>query len=303
MTWSTPRLLNCEQCGTQVERKNPAKCGNGLLLCPSCKGKCANKRFEERHGASRFERYYQGNATHTTYQRKWKLEKRYGMTMEEYDKLLENQGGVCAICKNATEGNLVVDHDHATNKVRGLLCHPCNRSLGQMKDSVSTLQAAIQYLQRTDGERSWDDYFLQIAALVSTRSKDPSTQVGAVLVRDRTILSTGYNGFPRGVNDDVPERHARPLKYTWTVHAEENCLLAAARNGVRTEGSSLYVTPLFTCSRCATSVVQAGVREVVSSDHLKDHPRWREDFAQSMLILKEAGVLVRTPRVAPTVEP
>lgn len=217
------------------------------------------------------------------------------MTMQDYDQLLERQGGVCAICKMPSEETLVVDHDHASGSVRGLLCTPCSRVLGQIKDGAPTLQAAIHYLQRTEADRNWDRYFLQIAALVATRSKDPSSQVGAVLVRERTIISTGYNGFPRGVDDTVAERYARPLKYQWVVHAEENCLLAAARNGSATDGATLYVTPLFPCARCATSIVQAGVKEVVSNDHLRDNPRWKGDFEQSTQILSEAGVLVRTP--------
>lgn len=288
MTWNSSRTLPCADCGALMERKNPKTCADGKLRCRVCKSKYANRRFEQEHGTSRYEKYHKGDPQHTRYAR-------YAMSMEDYDRLLERQGGVCAICKFPSEENLVVDHDHVTGTVRGLLCNPCNRAIGQLKDSVPTLQAAIYYLQRTGADRSWDGYFLQIAFLAATRSKDPSNQVGAVLVRDRILVSTGYNGFPRGVDDSVDERYDRPLKYKWTVHAEENCLLSAARNGATTLGTTLYVTPLFPCSRCATSIVQAGVKEVVSNDHLKDNPRWKEDFLLSNQILSEAGVVVRPP--------
>lgn len=214
---------------------------------------------------------------------------------QDYLLLLERQGGGCAICKSPSRDNWVVDQDPTTNQIRGLICHSCKGILGQLKDNIPTIQAAIHYLQRTGGHQSWDAYFLQIAALAATRSKDPSSQIGAVLVRDRNIISTGYNGFPRGVDDSVVERYERPLKYQWVVHAEENCLLTAARNGVMTQGTTLYVTPLFPCSRCATSIVQAGIKEVVSNDHLRDNPRWKDDFQLSSQIFSEAGVIVRPP--------
>jgi len=79
---------------------------------------------------------------------------------------------------------------------------------------------------------TWNRYFLDLAALAATRSKDHSTKVGAVIVDTmRNVIATGYNGFPAGINDDLEERHQRPMKYFYTVHAEENAILSAARRG------------------------------------------------------------------------
>lgn len=136
----------------------------------------------------------------------------------------------------------------------------------------------------------WDEYFMAIAKLASTRSKDRSTKVGAVIVRDKTILSTGYNGFPRGVDDTVEARYERPLKYIWTVHAEENALLHAAREGISINGSTMYAT-LHPCSACAKSIVQCGIKEVIVEDD--ENPRFTEDFKIAKEIFAEAGVIVR----------
>src|SRR5678816_3286831 len=87
----------------------------------------------------------------------------------------------------------------------------------------------------------WDIRFLREAARIATWSKDRSTKVGCVIVGpSREIRSTGYNGFPRGVNDDVDERHARPMKYAYCEHAERNAIYNAARVGIPLEGCTLY---------------------------------------------------------------
>jgi dCMP deaminase len=135
----------------------------------------------------------------------------------------------------------------------------------------------------------WHKYFADIAMLVSSMSKDRSTKVGAVIVRDRNIISTGYNGFPRGCSDDVEERHQRPLKYAWTVHAEANAILNCAREGISTKDTIMYCT-LHPCSGCATNIVQAGVKIIiVLSD---DNPRFVEDFMVARQILHEGCVKV-----------
>jgi dCMP deaminase len=250
----------------------------------------------EKHGKTPYEVYAKGNARYRERQRAWRLQDSYGLTQESYTRLLDVQGGVCAICKRKPEEgqHLPVDHDHATGRVRGLLCHQCNRAIGQLQDDLKNLRAAASYLLRHDTVRSWDLYFLEIAQLVATRSKDPSSQVGAVIVRKRNIISTGYNGFPRGVNDNVPERYERPAKYKWTIHGEENAILNASRNGTAVEGATLYVTPFAPCVECAKAIVQSGIIEVVV-DARVDNPRWTESFAEANEILKAARVLVRGP--------
>jgi dCMP deaminase len=152
----------------------------------------------------------------------------------------------------------------------------------------------MAYLMRHDPRRSWDRYFMQIAEHVATRSKDPATQVGAVLVRDRNIISTGYNGFPRGVNDNIPERYERPSKYDWAVHAESNALLTAARFGASTAGTTIYVTPLAPCKECAKAISQSGVKEVVY-ETIGDQSRWTASNAVAKEIFEASGVLIRNP--------
>jgi dCMP deaminase len=138
----------------------------------------------------------------------------------------------------------------------------------------------------------WDDYFIGFARHASTKSKDRSSKVGAVIVKNKHVISTGYNGFPSGVDDDVPERHERPLKYSWTIHAEENSIALAAKYGIACEGASIYVTPFHPCSRCAGSIVQAGIKEVIIDDKIVN-PRYEEDFKIAKEIFDASGVKVR----------
>ena len=88
----------------------------------------------------------------------------------------------------------------------------------------------------------WDQYYLDICKVVSARSKDPNTQIGCVIIGpNHEIRSTGYNSFPRGIRDDVPERLVRPAKYLWIEHAERNAICNAARAGTATEGCTIFV--------------------------------------------------------------
>jgi len=144
----------------------------------------------------------------------------------------------------------------------------------------------------------WDVYFLKMADLVATRSKDPSTQVGCVIVNDeKQVLSTGYNGMPPGVKE-TPELWERPTKYDFVVHAEENAVVRAARFGVALNGSTAYVT-MFPCHECAKTLITAGVRRVVLWWH--GHPRlgypkdgWEKSFEKSDQSFRMAGIDVVT---------
>jgi dCMP deaminase len=140
----------------------------------------------------------------------------------------------------------------------------------------------------------WDHRFLDLAAHIAAWSKDPSTQVGCVVVgADREIRSTGFNGFPRGIDDDDERLGDRAKKYPLICHAEENAIMHAARIGMPLKGCVAYVTwpP---CCRCARSLIQAGVAEVVYPDGCDIPQRWAEDFDTSVGMLGEAGVKVRT---------
>ena len=136
---------------------------------------------------------------------------------------------------------------------------------------------------------NWDDRFLALADHIASWSKDPSTKVGAVIVRpNRTIASVGYNGFPRGVNDDLERLNDRPTKYSMTVHAEANAILSA--DG-RIDGCTLYVTPLHPCSNCAALIIQSGISKVVAGMPT-DPAHWADSFAKAKMMFDEAGVEV-----------
>lgn len=136
---------------------------------------------------------------------------------------------------------------------------------------------------------NWDDRFLALADHIASWSKDPSTKVGAVIVRpNRTIASVGYNGFPRGVNDDPERLNDRPTKYSMTVHAEANAILSA--DG-RIDGCTLYVTPLHPCSNCASLIIQSGISKVVAGMPT-DPAHWADSFAKAKIMFDEAGVEV-----------
>lgn len=139
----------------------------------------------------------------------------------------------------------------------------------------------------------WDIRFVELARHIAQWSKDPSTKVGCVVVGpDREIRSTGFNGFPRGIEDSAARLDDRDQKYPLICHAEENAIMHAARIGVALKGCTAYVTwpP---CTRCARSLVQAGVGEVVFPANLAIPERWRADFDLSMTMLAEAGVRTR----------
>ena len=139
----------------------------------------------------------------------------------------------------------------------------------------------------------WDRRFLALAEHIAGWSKDPSTQVGCVVVGvDREIRSTGFNGFPRGIADDAERLADREQKYPLICHAEENAIMHAARIGLSLKGCAAYVTwpP---CTRCTRSLIQAGVIEVVYPVSSEVPERWREDFATSTWMMEEAGITVR----------
>ncbi|EDM80888.1 Deoxycytidylate deaminase [Plesiocystis pacifica SIR-1] len=149
----------------------------------------------------------------------------------------------------------------------------------------------------------WDRRFLELARHISGWSKDPSTQVGCVVVGpDREIRSAGFNGLPRGIEDSAKRLQDRALKYPLICHAEENAIMHAARIGVALKGCTAYVTwpP---CTRCARSLIQAGVDEVVFPGPIEIPDRWREDFDMSRGMFEEAGVDIREVALEPAPAP
>lgn len=138
-------------------------------------------------------------------------------------------------------------------------------------------------------QERWDRYFLEIAMTVSTKSKDPSTQVGAVITRpNRTIVSLGFNGFPRGIADTPERLQHRPTKYSLIIHGEMNAILSARES---LEGYTLYTVPFMPCDRCFVHVIQAGIKRVVYPRATADQlTRWGDAFSTVQRLAKEANI-------------
>lgn len=145
----------------------------------------------------------------------------------------------------------------------------------------------------------WDEHFLVTAILQAKMSKDPSTQVGAVIVTpDKEIVSTGFNGFPRGIKD-LPERlNDRDLKLRFMVHAEMNAVLTAAKLGIKIGGCTMYISSLSAdnniwggvCSNCAKHISQTGISKIITNSSDNAPNRWAEDLFLSKKVFKECNI-------------
>jgi dCMP deaminase len=141
----------------------------------------------------------------------------------------------------------------------------------------------------------WMSYFLGIAETVKLKSKDQSTQIGAVIVgEDNEVLSTGYNSFPRGLDDSQQERQERPEKYFWFEHAERNAIYNAARVGTPLKNSTIYLTSGLPCMDCARGIVNSGIKKVYCKEvcTTKNKEKWDESQKKSLQLLLECGVEV-----------
>jgi dCMP deaminase len=125
-------------------------------------------------------------------------------------------------------------------------------------------------MEITDRRLPWDEYFMTIAHVVAARSTCDRKHVGAVIVRDRTILSTGYNGSIRGMPHCDDEGHMMEAGHcVATIHAEANAIIQAARNGVRIEGASIYITAS-PCWSCFKMIANAGIAEIYYNEFYRD---------------------------------
>ena len=137
---------------------------------------------------------------------------------------------------------------------------------------------------------SWDEYFINITKAVSLKSEDPSNKIGAIIVGiSNEIRSTGYNGFPRGLNHD-PIKQERPLKYKYFEHAERNAIYNASRFGAKTNNCTMYcLWP--PCTSCARAIIQSGISRLVVNKSIIDCPeRWQDDFTLAVNMLKECNI-------------
>jgi dCMP deaminase len=131
--------------------------------------------------------------------------------------------------------------------------------------------------------------FIKLCGNIAEWSRDRSSKVGAIAVGpDDEIRSVGYNGFPRGIDDDVEERYERPIKYLFTEHAERNCIYNAARVGIPLKGCTMYLQ-WFPCANCARAIIQSGI--VATKPDLL-HERWGDDFKVAKQMFEEAGTKI-----------
>jgi len=135
----------------------------------------------------------------------------------------------------------------------------------------------------------WHVRYLRLANEVSSWSLDPSTKVGCVLVRNKRVVSTGYNGLPKNLSDSFDRLMDREQKYEMTVHAEVNAVTTAALHGVSTENCTAYVT-FNPCSRCAAVLINAGITAVYVSGGSVVPDRWLDNMILASKMLAEAGV-------------
>jgi dCMP deaminase len=131
--------------------------------------------------------------------------------------------------------------------------------------------------------------FKGILKEIALMSKDRNTKVGAIALDENlNIISTGYNGFPRGVNDNIDQRHQRPDKYLWTAHAEENLVAQAAYMGKSLKNSTILVSSLFACNVCARMIIQSGVKRIIAPS--SDEGNWKESNETAITMFQEANV-------------
>ncbi len=150
-------------------------------------------------------------------------------------------------------------------------------------------------------DKCWEEHFLDLLSGIGSKSKDPSTKVGAIITgSDNGFRVAGFNGFARGVRDsvtEVPERYERPEKYLWTAHAEANAVYYAAKTGIPLADCIIYVDWL-PCAGCADAIIQAGIKKVVydadsaSSNNEELKKRWEENHRIASIKFSESGVTV-----------
>jgi dCMP deaminase len=159
---------------------------------------------------------------------------------------------------------------------------------------------------------NWNEYFFNMIEVVRSKSKDKNTKVGAIIVTpDNSIVSTGFNGFPRGVkdehihigrpykkqchNEEIDKRYSRPDKYLWTEHAERNAIYAAAKRGIPLEGCKIYIN-WYPCADCCRGIIQCGIRTIVidGRDYEEKeeywNKRWKDQMDVSKKMCDESGV-------------
>lgn len=146
---------------------------------------------------------------------------------------------------------------------------------------------------------TWDDFFIKQCNLIAERSKDESNKIGCVIVKNteddkKTIVSMGYNCFPRNITDNFSCRQNRPTKYFYFSHAEANALSNALRNGISVNGCRLYLNKWIPCADCARLIIQSGIKQIITPD-MRIADRWKENNFHSLLMLFESQITISYP--------
>lgn len=138
----------------------------------------------------------------------------------------------------------------------------------------------------------WNNRFFDMAKLYASFSKDPSRKIGAVAIDPikRVVLSSGYNGFPRGVADKFDRLNVREEKYKYVVHAEMNVIYNACHCGISLDGAELYVYGLPVCSECAKGIIQVGITKVHILTQKEIPDTWKNSWDRTAEMFGEAGV-------------
>ena len=136
---------------------------------------------------------------------------------------------------------------------------------------------------------NFTEKYLRMALEVASWSKDPSTKVGCVLVSENnTVISVGYNGFPRGFNDSKELLENRETRLDYTIHAERNAIYNAARTGVNVFNSVCYTTHA-PCRECTLALVQSGIKRIVTMRNPVFDERWKEDIEKATLVRRKGN--------------
>ena len=154
----------------------------------------------------------------------------------------------------------------------------------------------MRMLHATPVVRTGDERYKKFIPLLrenAAMSKDRKWKVGAIALgaeEDLDIRATGYNGIPRGCDDNIMSRHTKPEKDDWFEHAERNLIYNAARIGVPLKGCTLMVTPLPPCVTCARAIIQVGIKRVIAVSAIGPNSRWYGESKKAQAMLREAGV-------------
>ena len=136
----------------------------------------------------------------------------------------------------------------------------------------------------------WKQRFMNLAKEYASWSKDPSKKVGSIAVKDKQIISYGYNGFPRGIEDLESRLNDRETKYIYTAHSEKNLIYNACLNGQSLKDSMVFVYGLPVCYECAKGLIQVGVTEVFYTVDGFLADKWKESNEITMDMFREVGI-------------